>query len=153
MGTLNSDEKRGLEPFWVALKEVEHPFGTLCVGEQGHHFPFPVSRVYFVHAIPEEAVRGGHAHRENQEVVFCVQGACTLWLFAPDGKQHRFRLETPTRGVFVPPLWWVELGEYSPSAMTLVVASLPFRESDYIREAEAFFHAQPFPDPVSRPRD
>ncbi len=139
-------------PCWLTMPEVEHPLGNLCFGQEQKPFPFPIARVYYVYDIPAHANRGGHAHKTNQETVFCVQGACTLWLYSPDGKERRYRLEHPAKGVYVPELWWVELGEYAEGSIILVIASLPFQESDYIRQPKEFFLAEPYPDPVYRPR-
>jgi dTDP-4-dehydrorhamnose 3,5-epimerase-like enzyme len=139
-------------PRWLALPRVEDSLGDLYFGQQLETLPFEVARVYFVRGIPANAVRGGHAHRCNQEALFCLQGACTLWLYSPAGEERRFRLDDPGRGVYIPPAWWLELGEYRQETITLVCASLPYQESDYIRTAEAFFHERPFPGPVSRPR-
>jgi oxalate decarboxylase/phosphoglucose isomerase-like protein (cupin superfamily) len=139
-------------PRRLVLPKREHPLGALFFGQEGEPLPFTPSRFYFVKGIPRRALRGGHAHNETHEAIFCVEGACTLMLFDRDGGEVRFRLEDPASGAYVPPGWWVELADYTEGAMTLVVASFPFAESDYIRQPEDFFHESPYPDPVSRPR-
>ena len=139
-------------PGWLVLPRKEHPLGMLFFGQEGQPLPFSPARFYFVQGIPRDALRGGHAHRETHEAVFCITGAGTLMLFDRNGRELRFRLEDPARGAHVPPGWWVELAGYTEGAMTLMAASRPFDESDYIRKAEEFFHDSPYPDPVSRPR-
>ncbi|WP_172399766.1 sugar 3,4-ketoisomerase [Geothermobacter hydrogeniphilus] len=139
-------------PSWLELPEIESPWGTLCYAQNDDSLPFTLARTYFVRDIPAAAARGGHSHRRNREVVFCIHGACTLWLYDREGRELRFRLEQPRRGAYVPPGWWVELGDYSEAAMTLVMASQNYDEADYIRDPEEFFHAAPYPDPVYRPR-
>ena len=145
-------QQRHPKPRWLEMPEVSYPMGNLCFGQQGHPFPFAPVRIFCTYGIPPEAVRGGHALRKTETGLFCMQGACTLWLFDPTGRECRFRLSHPTRGVFIPAMWWVELGEYLDNSITLAVASQPFEETDYIRNPERFFDDQPYPDPVSRPR-
>jgi hypothetical protein len=149
---MKRDLTKSITPRWLDLPKHEHPWGNLCFGQPQQPFPFSIERVYYIYGIPAEARRGGHAHWENREAVFCLQGACTLWLYSPEGKEKTYRLGHPSRGVFIPELWWVEFGEYTDSSLILVVASSPYRESDYIRNPEDFFLAAPFPDPVYRPR-
>lgn len=139
-------------PCPILLPEVQDPQGNLCYAQYDTPLPFQPARAYFVREIPADAVRGGHSHRRNREVIFCLQGACTLWLYDRNGREKRFRLEHPARGVYIPTGWWVELGEYAEGSLTLVLASLPYSEKDYIRSPEEFFYAEPYPDTVYRPR-
>jgi hypothetical protein len=140
------------EPYWLKLPKVDHAYGHLCFGQADLTFPFSIARVFYVWDIPGNAIRGGHANKACKQGVFCLRGAFTLWLFSVDGRSFRFRLEDPHLGVYVPQYWWVELGEYDPGTITLVVASTIFQESDYIRDPEDFFCDRPLPHPVSRPR-
>ena len=140
-----------ITPCWINLPEMEHPWGNLCFGQRQQPFPFPIERVYYAYGIPVHANRGGHAHKSNREVLFCLQGGCTLWLYTPEGEERCYRLEHPARGVLIPEMWWIELGEYIEGTLTLVVASQPYRESDYNRNPEDFFISKIFPDPVYRP--
>lgn len=140
-----------ITPGWIDFPEIEHPWGNLCFGQKPHHIPFPIERVYYAYDIPAHANRGGHAHRSNCEVLFCLQGSCTLWLFTHEGEGQSYRLEHPSRGVLIPAMWWVELGEYLEGTMTFAIASDPYRESDYIRNPQDFFTVEPFPNLVYRP--
>ena len=148
---MKKDREEKLMPAWLELPEMEHPWGNLCFGQKQHPFPFRIERVYYAYGIPANANRGGHAHRVNHEVLFCLQGGCTLWLYTPEGEEQCYRLDHPARGVLIPEMWWVELGEYVEGTLTLAVASSPYQESDYIRNPKDFFSIEKFPDPVYRP--
>jgi len=141
------------EPCWLKLPKVDHASGQLCFGQTELTIPFAIARVFYVWDIPENAIRGGHANIASKEGVFCLNGGFTLWLYSVDGRSYRFRLDDPQLGVYIPPFWWVELGEYDPRTITFAVASTIFQESDYISDPEDFFCDQPLPYPVSRPRN
>jgi len=139
-------------PRLIELPEIDHGrFGALCFGQFPEHFPFVAERIFFVHGVSAEAVRGGHAHIKTSQIVFCVHGAVTIWLYHQFAQACRFRLESPRHGLLIPPMWWTELGEYQDDTVTVVAASHPYEEADYIRQPELFFHDTPCPDPVSQP--
>jgi len=139
-------------PRWLELPVIEDPWGNLCFGQEHKPFPFLPARIFYIHGIPAGAVRGGHALKNTELALFCPQGACTLWLFDARNRGSRFRLDQPAKGVYIPSLWWVEIGEYLENTITLAVASLPYEEGDYIRQPEKYFHGEPYPDPFSRSR-
>lgn len=110
------------------LKTIRDPRGCLTVAEG---LPFPVKRVYFLHHITGN--RGGHAHRALDRLFIAVAGSLTVSLNgAPT------RLWTPEEALRVPPLTWVELTDFTPDAICLVLASAEYEESDYIRSYEEF---------------
>jgi len=141
-----------MKPEWIEIPEKKCASGVLCVGEAAKEIPFPIARFFFIHQIPKNATRGGHSLQQSKEAIFCLQDSCTLWLFQPDGTEHRFDLDQSFRGVYIPTGFWVELGNFRPGTILLALASEPYDPSEYIREPESFFHAPPYPDPVLRPR-
>ena len=122
-----------------------------CVQED-HPLPFAPRRVYWVADVPAGARRGGHAHRCGGEVIVAARGACRLTLLTPDADSLEFRLDDPRRGVYLPPLWWVELDHYTEGTLTIVISSVSYEESNYIRDPHEFFLTLPLPDSVSRTR-
>lgn len=116
---------------------VEDPFGDLAYAEAGTHVPFPISRVFFVYAVPGEAVRGGHAHRRLEQAVFCLNGQLELDL--SDGRRRRrVRLAEPHTGIYLPPMIWHDLGGFAAGTVYLVLGSEPFDEADYIRDYDEY---------------
>jgi acetyltransferase-like isoleucine patch superfamily enzyme/dTDP-4-dehydrorhamnose 3,5-epimerase-like enzyme len=136
--------------------------GDLSVGEFERDIPFPVRRYFIVLDVPNEKVRGQHAHRECHQFLICVKGRCTV--VADDGgSRQEFLLDSPSTGLYLPPMTWGTQFRYSPDATLLVFASHYYDNADYIRdyaeftrlEAAARSVPEQRPDagtPIARPR-
>ncbi len=121
----------------VPLWGYDDPRGRLTSLEEGREVPFTVRRVYLLHDVPEEALRGGHAHKALHQVVLAAAGSFTLRL--DDGIQHEsFTLATPRLGLYIGPGLWRTLESFSPGTVALVLASAAYDEGDYIRDYADF---------------
>jgi hypothetical protein len=119
------------------LPRIKDPRGNLTFIEGGHHVPFDVERVYYLYDVPGGAERGGHAHRELQQAIIAVSGSFDVIL--DDGfDRKKFRLSRSYRALYVAPMVWRELKNFSSGSICLVLASAPFDESDYIRDFDDF---------------
>lgn len=107
--------------------------GTLTVAER---LPFPIRRAYWLHGIDVEATRGGHAHRALHRLMIAVNGSFKVSIRSRGWRD--VRLNTPNRGLLIHPLTWIELSEFSPGAVCLVLASEEHDESDCIRDFTEF---------------
>ncbi len=112
--------------------------GRLIIAESERHIPSPIKRVYFINDVSnEQVVRGGHAHKEIDQVVFCLQGQVQLNL--DDGvKQQSLILNSPGWGVRVGPKLWHTLSHFTPHTTVAVIASDFYREDDYLRSRESW---------------
>jgi hypothetical protein len=121
----------------VELPVVAHPLGNLASAEIERDIPFPIARAYFVHDIPAGAARGGHAHRELEQVLFCLHGG--LRMSVDDGAERReFNLDRPEIGLYLPPMTWRDIDRFEEGTVYLVLASAPYDERDYIRDRGVF---------------
>jgi len=99
--------------------------------------PFSVARVFYAYDVVGGAVRGGHAHKALEQFIVAVMGGFTVALW--DGEQRRnVDLHRAYYGLYVPPLIWTDLVDFSSGAVSVVLASLEFDEADYLRDPEAF---------------
>jgi hypothetical protein len=99
--------------------------------------PFEPRRVFVVHDVPTQHVRGEHAHRVQQQFFVCLKGSCTL--VVDDGRiREQIVLDAPTIGVHVPPLVWAIQYGFSADAMLLVLASDKYDPAEYIRDYAEF---------------
>jgi hypothetical protein len=128
----------GVEPRTIAFPSVSAPSGTLTYIDGERRLPFTPQRVYYIHGIPTDAERGGHAHRETHELIVALCGEFRVNLERPDGRSYRFLLNDPEKGLFVPPLLWRVLDGYQEDSLCLVLASTLFEENDYIRDYRLF---------------
>lgn len=121
----------------ISLECHSTEVGDLVVGSQGTGIGFVPKRVYYLYDIPAASERGGHAHKELQQVIVALSGAFDVVLF--DGKHERvIRLNHPNDGLKLPPGLWRELKGFSGGAICLVLASSPYYEEDYIRRIKDF---------------
>ena len=134
----------------IELPRVTDPRGNLTFVEGARHVPFDIRRVYYLYDVPGGAERGGHGHRALQQVVVAMSGSFDVIL--DDGRERRrFHLNRPYHGLYIAPLIWRELDNFSSGSVCLVLASAPYDESDYYRDYAAFLqacearHADPVP--------
>jgi len=117
----------------LEVKPFTDSRGALCVWEPPH----PIARVYFVHGVPDHIHRADHAHRKLERTLIAVAGAADLTV-GDGGRLVSLRLDDPAHGIYVPPMVWTDLHNFSANAVVLCLASLPYDEADYIRDRRAF---------------
>jgi hypothetical protein len=121
----------------IQLPKVDDPRGSLSFVEGGGRIPFEIKRVFYIYEIPAGATRAGHAQRTCEQLIVAVSGAFDV--ISDDGatRSHR-RLDSAHCGFYVPPLTWLELENFTPGAVCLVLASEPYSEVSYIRAYDQF---------------
>jgi hypothetical protein len=121
----------------LSVKPFSDSRGALCVWEQERHVPYRIARTYFMYEVPHPIHRGDHAHRRLERTLIALAGSADLGL--DDGRQrHRLRLDNPAEGIYVPPMVWTDLHNFTADAVILCLASLPYNEADYIRDKQIF---------------
>lgn len=121
-----------------------------CIGDRNgnitpiygrEHIPFDIARVYYLYDVPGGAARGGHAHKELQQLIVSVMGAFDVVL--DDGQRKKtVRLDRAYNGLYVPRMIWRELENFSSGGICLVLASTPYDENDYIRDYDIFLRGK-----------
>lgn len=131
---------------WLELASVRDPRGVLTAAEVGRHVPFAIARAFWVHDVTPGVERGGHAHRDTDQVAVAVHGSLRIEL--SDGRSHdAVRLDDPARGLFIPRMTFTRLVDFSPGAVCLVLADTLYDASRSLRSWEAFLAALPAEGP------
>jgi hypothetical protein len=121
----------------IALPRIEDGRGNLTFIEGGEHVDFEIERVYYLYDVPGGAERGGHAHRTLRQLIIAASGSFDVVL--DDGNERRrVHLNRSHSGLYLAPMVWRELENFSGGSICLVLASAHFDESDYIREYDEF---------------
>ena len=125
----------------VQILELNQVFtegqGSIVFCDEQTGFPFTPKRVYYLYDVPNQAERGGHAHRELRQIMVAISGSFEV--VVNDGQAEKaFRLDQPNQGLYFPPGLWRELRGFSGGAICLVLASEEYSESDYIRSEKEF---------------
>lgn len=127
------------------LPRVTDPRGNLTFLEGGDQVPFQVARVYYLYDVPGGETRGGHAHRELEQLIVAVAGSFDV-LVDDATESVRFHLNRSYYGLHMPRLTWRELGNFSSGSVCLVLASQRYAEDDYYRDYADFLAARALAD-------
>lgn len=120
----------------ITIPKIEDTRGNIAVIEN-NIVPFDIKRVYYLFDVPSNAKRGGHAHKEQWELLIPLSGSFDVVL--KDGKAEQIvMLNKPDKGLLIKSNVWRELENFSSGAVCLVIASDVFKEEDYIRDFDAF---------------
>ena len=121
----------------IGLPKISEPRGNLTFVEAGEHIPFDIQRVYYLYDVPGGAERGGHAHKELHQLIIAMSGSFDVVL--DDGQQKkRFHLNRSYFGLYVCPMIWRELDNFSSGSVCMVLASNKYTEDDYYRNYSEF---------------
>jgi dTDP-4-dehydrorhamnose 3,5-epimerase-like enzyme len=124
----------------IDLPKINDPRGNLTFIEGGRHVPFEIKRVYYLYDVPGGAERGGHAHKGLHEFIVAMSGSFDVVL--NDGtQQKRFHLNRSYNGMYVCPMVWRELDNFSSGSVCMVLASNFYDEADYYRDYAEFVRA------------
>jgi dTDP-4-dehydrorhamnose 3,5-epimerase-like enzyme len=122
---------------FIDFRTIHDPTGNLTPIEERADVPFDIRRVFFLYDVPGGAARGGHAHRSLQEVVIAVSGSFDV--VVEDGTARaRYTLNRAYYGLYLPPMVWLNLENFSSNSVALALCSQLFDESDYFRDREEF---------------
>ncbi len=121
----------------INLPKISDPRGNLTFIEAGRHIPFDIRRVYYLYDVPGGAERGGHAHKDLHQLIIAMSGSFDIHL--DDGFEKKtVHLNRSYSGLYVCPMIWREIDNFSSGAVCMVLASDFYDESDYYRDYDAF---------------
>lgn len=108
--------------------------GSLVVLEGDHiDIPFEIKRVFFIYVNDVTEVRGKHANRDSELVLVCASGKCKVRV--SDGFEEEIvELHDSRKGLYIAPMCWKEMYEFSSDAVLLVVSSEHYRAEEYISD-------------------
>ena len=121
----------------IDLPIIEDRRGNLTFIEGGQHIPFDIKRVYYLYDVPGGSHRGGHAHKDLHQLLIAMSGSFDILL--DDGRtKFKYHLNRSYYGLYIPPMIWREIDNFSSGSVCMVLASEHFSEDDYYRDYEQF---------------
>lgn len=121
----------------IDLPKISDIRGNLTFVEGGNQIPFDIQRVYYLYDVPGGAQRGGHAHKALHQLIIAMSGSFDVLL--DDGvKKKRVHMNRSYNGLYVCPMIWRELDNFSSGSVLMVLASNKYDENDYYRDYEKF---------------
>ena len=124
----------------LQIPVIDNILGNIAVVENST-IPFEIKRVYYLYDIPSSSKRGGHSHKNLQQVLIAISGSFDVVL--KDGLSEKtITLNKPDKGILISNNIWRELENFSSGAVCLVLASDVFEEADYIRDYNEFLNSK-----------
>ena len=121
----------------IELPRINDPRGNLTFVESNHHIPFAIQRVYYLYDVPGGAERGGHAHKALHQLIIAMSGSFDIHL--DDGHSKKtVHMNRSYYGLYICPMIWREIDNFSSGAVCMVLASNFYDELDYYREYDRF---------------
>ena len=124
----------------LELPKINDPRGNLTFVESERNIPFAIKRVYYLYDVPGGATRAGHGHKELHQLMIAISGSFDVNI--DDGKcKKQFHLDRSYLGLYIPPMTWRDITNFSSGSVCVVLASDFYEESDYFRHYEDFLKA------------
>jgi len=121
----------------IDLPKINDSRGNLTFIESTRHIPFSIQRVYYLYDVPGGSERGGHAHKALHQLIIATSGSFDIHL--DDGYSKKtVHMNRCHYGLYVCPMIWREMDNFSSGAVCMVLASNYYDESDYYREYDRF---------------
>jgi hypothetical protein len=121
----------------IILPKISDPRGNLTFLESSRHIPFAIKRVYYLYDIPGGAERGGHAHKALHQLIIAISGSFDIHL--DDGFEKKtIHMNRSFKGLYICPMIWRQIDNFSSGAICLVMASERYDELDYYRDYDDF---------------
>jgi hypothetical protein len=123
----------------INLPKIEDPRGNLSLIEEQNHIPFKIERCYWIYDVPGGQTRGGHAFKQQEELIVALSGSFDVVI--DDGiTKYTFSLNRSYYGLYVPACLWRQMQNFSTNSLALVLSSTQFSEQDYVRDHQEFLN-------------
>lgn len=121
----------------IKLKNIANKYGSLVPIESKKDIPFEIKRIYYIKNVDREITRGYHSHRMLHQVLICINGSIKIRLKNPN-EEEVVELNDASKGLYIGPMIWREMFDFSEDAVLLVLASEYYDENDYIRNYDFY---------------
>lgn len=113
------------------------PMGHLTPIESGVDIPFEIKRIYYLTKVPENTTRGFHSHKELEQILLCLNGTVDIKISTPT-ESKIITLSNPAKGLYIGPMIWREMSNFSPGSVLMVLASEHYDENEYLRDYDEY---------------
>lgn len=120
----------------IEFPKILDPRGNLTFLQNPQHIPFEIERVFWTYDVPGGEKRGGHAYKEQKEIIIALSGSFDVIITNLDGTTDKFSLNRSYYGLYLPAMTWRHIENFSTNALSLHLSSKLYDASDYIRSLE-----------------
>jgi hypothetical protein len=122
----------------IQLPRIQDPRGNLTFLQYPDQIPFKMERVFWTYDVPGGEIRGGHAYKQQVEIIIALSGSFDIIVTKPDGVLSKFSLNRSYYGLYLPALTWRHMENFSTNSLALHISSSKFEEADYLWDFEVF---------------
>lgn len=122
----------------INLPKIQDPRGNLTFLQNPDQIPFEMKRAFWTYDVPGGEIRGGHAYKKQEEIIIALSGSFDIVVKQSDGIVEKFSLNRANYGLYLPPLTWRHMENFSTNSFSLHISSELFDEKDYIRNFNDF---------------
>ncbi|MFT4856195.1 MAG: hypothetical protein ACI9UV_000437 [Algoriphagus sp.] len=122
----------------INFSKIDDRRGNLTFIQNHDQLPFTIERVFWTYDVPGGEIRGAHAYKNQQEIIIALSGSFDVVITRSDGEIEKYSLNRPYYGLYLPPLTWRHMENFSTNALSLHLSSYTFNSEDYIREFEEY---------------
>lgn len=126
----------------IHFPKISDPRGNLTY-LQPPVVPFAIARAFWTYDVPGDSTRGGHAYRSQEEIIVALSGSFDVVITEQNGTQHRFAMKRSYYGLFIPPMTWRHMENFSTNAFSLHLSSHPYSATAYVRDFSEFAATKP----------
>lgn len=127
-----------MKPNIINFPKIQDPRGNLTFLQHSNQIPFEIKRCFWTYDVPGGEIRGGHAYRNQKEIIIALSGSFDVVITNLDGSIEKYSLNRSYYGLYLPAKTWRHIENFSTNSLALHVSSEFFSTEDYIREFEEF---------------
>lgn len=121
----------------VKFNVIKDDRGKMIPIEYPKQLEFPLKRIYYIYDVKEKVRRGYHSHNDLEQVLIAVNGSIKILVKTPY-EEEIIELNDPSEGLYIGPMIWREMFDFTENSVLLVLASHEYDESDYIRNYDDY---------------
>jgi oxalate decarboxylase/phosphoglucose isomerase-like protein (cupin superfamily) len=118
----------------IQLPKIIDPRGNLTFMQSPEQIPFVIERVFWIYDIPGGEIRGGHAYKNQKEIIIALSGSFDVVITNEAGEKETFHLNRSYFGLYIPPATWRHIENFSTNSLGLHISSSKYDEKDYVRD-------------------
>lgn len=122
----------------IQFPKIVDPRGNLTFLQNPEQIPFQIKRVFWTYDVPGGEKRGGHAYKQQHEVIIALSGSFDVIVFNERGEKSTFSLNRSYFGLYIPPATWRQMENFSTNSLALHISSSTYDANDYVRDFDNF---------------
>lgn len=126
------------KPTIITLPKFCDPRGNLSFIQNGSQIPFDIARCYWIYDVPGGRMRDPHAFHRQEQLIVAMSGCFDVVIKTIDGSEQRFRLDRSYNGLYIPPMTWRGIDNFSTNSVAMILSSTLYDKDDYIDDFEEF---------------